>query len=140
VAAARIRELRGLILVNPGKNKTQKSPSVAAGPSWQRLDSSESWSRFSRQEKALSLDWPEKSETAQNGWKQAVIGFQRRAEVGCERNLACDRRFGYGGFVGTITVSGLTQREDHCLVVEAIVESLGRDISDISLSQGELSA
>ena len=40
------------------------------------------------------------------------------------------------GFVGTIAVSGLPQREDHCLVVEAIAESLGCDISDISLSQG----
>ena len=40
------------------------------------------------------------------------------------------------GFAGTIVVSGLPQREDHCLVVEAIAASLRRDIADISLSQG----
>jgi len=38
------------------------------------------------------------------------------------------------GCVGTITVSGLPQREDHCLVVEVLANFLGRDISDISLS------
>ena len=40
-------------------------------------------------------------------------------------------------FVGIMAVPGLPQREDHCLAVEAIAESLGRDISDISLSQGD---
>ena len=38
------------------------------------------------------------------------------------------------GFIGTITVSGLPQREDHCLVVETIANFLGRDISDIALA------
>jgi len=38
------------------------------------------------------------------------------------------------GCVGTITVSGLPQREDHCLVVETVADFLGRDISDIALS------
>jgi uncharacterized protein (UPF0303 family) len=37
------------------------------------------------------------------------------------------------GFVGTITVSGLPQREDHCLVVETVAEFLERNISDIAL-------
>ncbi len=34
------------------------------------------------------------------------------------------------GCVGTITVSGLPQREDHCLVVQTVADLLGRDISD----------
>ena len=38
------------------------------------------------------------------------------------------------GCVGTITVSGLPQRQDHCLVVETVAEFLGRDISDIALA------
>jgi uncharacterized protein (UPF0303 family) len=38
------------------------------------------------------------------------------------------------GCVGTITVSGLPQREDHCLVVENVADFLGRDISDIALA------
>jgi uncharacterized protein (UPF0303 family) len=40
------------------------------------------------------------------------------------------------GCVGTITVSGLPQREDHCLVVEALAAFLGKDVSDLSLSSG----
>ena len=40
------------------------------------------------------------------------------------------------GCVGTITVSGLPQREDHCLVVETIAAYLQEDISDLSLSSG----
>ena len=40
------------------------------------------------------------------------------------------------GFAGTIAVSGLPQREDHCLVVGSRSRIPGRDISDISLSQG----
>ena len=38
------------------------------------------------------------------------------------------------GCAGTITVSGLPQREDHCLVVETVADFLGRDISDIALA------
>lgn len=37
------------------------------------------------------------------------------------------------GFVGTVTVSGLPQREDHCLVVETVADFLGQNISDIVL-------
>jgi uncharacterized protein (UPF0303 family) len=37
------------------------------------------------------------------------------------------------GCVGTITVSGLPQREDHCLVVATVADFLGHDISDIAL-------
>ena len=40
------------------------------------------------------------------------------------------------GCVGTITVSGLPQREDHCLVVEIVAAYLQQDISDLSLSGG----
>ena len=40
------------------------------------------------------------------------------------------------GCVGTITVSGLPQREDHCLVVEIVGAYLQKDISDLSLSDG----
>ena len=38
------------------------------------------------------------------------------------------------GFLGTITVSGLPQREDHCLVVQTVADFLKRDISDIALA------
>ena len=38
------------------------------------------------------------------------------------------------GFVGTITVSGLPQREDHCLVVQTVADFLERNISDIALA------
>ena len=40
------------------------------------------------------------------------------------------------GCVGTITVSGLPQREDHSLVVEIVAKYLQQDISDLSLSDG----
>jgi uncharacterized protein (UPF0303 family) len=40
------------------------------------------------------------------------------------------------GCVGTITVSGLPQREDHSLVVEIVAAYLQKDISDLSLSGG----
>ena len=35
------------------------------------------------------------------------------------------------GHVGTITVSGLPQRDDHYLVVEVVAAWLGRDVSDL---------
>ncbi len=38
------------------------------------------------------------------------------------------------GCVGEITVSGLPQREDHCLVVETLANYLGKDVSDVALS------
>ncbi|MBN9614471.1 MAG: hypothetical protein BGO25_04950 [Acidobacteriales bacterium 59-55] len=37
------------------------------------------------------------------------------------------------GIVGSVTVSGLTQREDHNLVVEAICGQLGRDYNTLRL-------
>jgi uncharacterized protein (UPF0303 family) len=38
------------------------------------------------------------------------------------------------GCVGTITISGLPQREDHCFVVDTVASFLERDISDIALA------
>jgi uncharacterized protein (UPF0303 family) len=38
------------------------------------------------------------------------------------------------GYVGTITVSGLPQREDHSLVVETVAGYQGRDLSGIALT------
>jgi len=37
------------------------------------------------------------------------------------------------GCVGAVTVSGLPQRDDHRVVVEAMAEVLGRDLADIAL-------
>jgi len=37
------------------------------------------------------------------------------------------------GCVGAVTVSGLPQRDDHRIVVEAMAKVLGRDIADIAL-------
>jgi len=37
------------------------------------------------------------------------------------------------GCVGSVTVSGLPQRDDHRAVVEAMAKVLGRDLSDIAL-------
>ncbi len=37
------------------------------------------------------------------------------------------------GCVGAVTVSGLPQRDDHRIVVEAMAKVLGRDLSDIAL-------
>jgi uncharacterized protein (UPF0303 family) len=37
------------------------------------------------------------------------------------------------GCVGAVTVSGLPQRDDHRIVVEAMAKVLGRDISDLAL-------
>lgn len=42
-------------------------------------------------------------------------------------------RISGSGFVGTITVSGLPQREDHKLVVEVVSEFLGVDLGDSAL-------
>jgi uncharacterized protein (UPF0303 family) len=37
------------------------------------------------------------------------------------------------GCVGAVTVSGLPQRDDHRIVVEAMAKVLGRDLSDVAL-------
>jgi uncharacterized protein (UPF0303 family) len=37
------------------------------------------------------------------------------------------------GFVGTVTVSGMPQREDHALVVEVLAQHLGKDHSRLAL-------
>jgi uncharacterized protein (UPF0303 family) len=37
------------------------------------------------------------------------------------------------GCVGAVTISGLPQRDDHRVVVEAMAKVLGRDLSDIAL-------
>ena len=41
------------------------------------------------------------------------------------------------GVVGVVTVSGLHERDDHAVVVEAICEELGADKSAFALSKGE---
>ena len=38
------------------------------------------------------------------------------------------------GCVGAVTVSGLPQRDDHGVVVEAMAKVLGRDVADIALN------
>jgi uncharacterized protein (UPF0303 family) len=38
------------------------------------------------------------------------------------------------GFLGSMTVSGLPQREDHNLVVAALCEFLGKDLSELALA------
>ena len=37
------------------------------------------------------------------------------------------------GCVGAVTVSGLPQRDDHRIVIEAMAKVLGRDLSDVAL-------
>jgi uncharacterized protein (UPF0303 family) len=37
------------------------------------------------------------------------------------------------GIIGSVTVSGLPQREDHALVVQALCEQLGKDYSKLAL-------
>ncbi len=39
------------------------------------------------------------------------------------------------GIVGSVTISGLPQREDHELVVEALCGALGREYADLSLDR-----
>ena len=40
------------------------------------------------------------------------------------------------GCVGTITVSGLPQRDDHALVVEVLAEFLGQPLEELALDAG----
>ncbi len=43
-------------------------------------------------------------------------------------------RLAHAGVIGTVTISGLPQREDHKWVAAAIADHLGLDIADIALS------
>ena len=75
-----------------------------------------------------------------------AIGLMVKSEkLNLESLDACDYAYHGGSFpiflertgcIGTITVSGLPQREDHSLVVEIVAAYLHKDISDISLSDG----
>nr|WP_183142089.1 heme-degrading domain-containing protein [Pseudomonas cichorii] len=39
------------------------------------------------------------------------------------------------GFIGVVTVSGLPQRQDHALVVQALAEMCGVELADVALTQ-----
>lgn len=82
--------------------------------------------RFERSSYAMGLHLQEKGKTLQ---EQYAIEERDHATHGGAFPL----RVHGSGFVGIVTVSGLPQRQDHELVVEALCAELNRSYEDLAL-------
>jgi len=82
--------------------------------------------RFHRSSYAMGLDLQQKSTTLADRFGLALTDF---AAHGGSFPVALER----SGVVGSVTVSGLPQRADHELVVEALCGELGYQYSDVKL-------
>jgi uncharacterized protein (UPF0303 family) len=83
--------------------------------------------RFHRSSYAVGLSLKAKNESLLEKQGLAVADF---ATHGGSFPLAVEG----AGVVGSVTVSGLTQRADHELVVEALCAELGRDYAELQLA------
>jgi uncharacterized protein (UPF0303 family) len=89
-------------------------------PEWVRRKSNVVF-RFQRSSYAVGLEMEQKQSTLQERYGLPL------ADYACHGGSFPIRVRG-AGFVGAVTVSGLPQRDDHNLVVEALCAELGHDL------------
>src|SRR6266851_4222587 len=66
--------------------------------------------------------------------RRARRKFTRQLRVGPQKGQRCCAiAVVSAGIIGSVTVSGLSQRADHELVVEALCGEIGRDYADLAL-------
>jgi uncharacterized protein (UPF0303 family) len=82
--------------------------------------------RFHRSSYAVGLTLQEKNETL---FDKYGLSLARYASHGGSFPIAVVS----AGIIGSVTVSGLSQRADHELVVEALCGEIGRDYADLAL-------
>jgi uncharacterized protein (UPF0303 family) len=94
-------------------------------PEWVRRKSNVVF-RFQRSSYAIGLEMEQKQSTLQDRYGLPL------ADYACHGGSFPIRVRG-AGFLGAVTVSGLPQRDDHSLVVEALCLELGADYSALHL-------
>jgi uncharacterized protein (UPF0303 family) len=82
--------------------------------------------RFQRSSYAIGLELEQKGSTLLDRYGLAVADYATHGG-------SFPIRVRHAGFVGAVTVSGLPQRGDHELVVEAICTALGADYNSLRL-------
>jgi len=85
--------------------------------------------RFHRSSYAVGLMLQQKKETL---FDKYGLSLARYASHGGSFPIAVSS----AGIIGSVTVSGLSQRADHELVVEALCCAIGRDYADLALPNG----
>jgi len=86
--------------------------------------------RFHRSSYAIGLEMKEKNSDIYSRYGLAVQEYASHG--GC-----FPLRLREGGFIGSVTVSGLPQRQDHELVVEGLCAELGRAYEGLRLAAEE---
>jgi uncharacterized protein (UPF0303 family) len=84
--------------------------------------------RFHRSSYAIGLELGLRQSTVQE--RYALADADYASHGGC-----FPIRIQQGGFLGSVTVSGLPQRADHELAVEALCAELGRDYDSLRLAE-----
>ena len=82
--------------------------------------------RFQRSSYAMGLEMEQKQSTLQDRYGLPLADY-------ASHGGSFPIRVGGAGFVGAVTVSGLPQRDDHNLVVEALCAELGTDYESLRL-------
>ena len=131
---SRLRALavqRGLVLVIDIRRPAQQLFYAALpgttpdNPEWVRRKSNVAF-RFQRSSYAIGLETEQKQSTLEERYGLPL------ADYACHGGSFPIRVRG-AGFIGAVTVSGLPQRDDHNLVVEAVCAELGADYASLRL-------
>ncbi len=98
-------------------------------PEWVRRKSNVVF-RFQRSSYAVGLEMEQKQSTLQERYGLPLADY-------ASHGGSFPIRVRGAGFVGAVTVSGLPQRDDHNLVVEALCAELSADYAGLKLDQQE---